>query len=189
MSAYRHENVPYAEGEREACNVFFTWEMFRPLMRGATLYVVPDTTIYDPRLLAAYLREHAITRMLFTPSLLEALLNEPSIDVTRDLASFRHVILCGEVVTTDLRARAVKLLPGVREARNGGALVPATLAASKMRVFFCVRGHLASASHAHKRKNIRNINCAPVRTRRRAGVAVESVQHQRMPRRVLRRLA
>lgn len=104
--------MPYEEDEREACNIFFTWEMFRPLLGGATLYIIPDTTIYDPTLLAKFLRENRITRMLFTPSLLEALLNEPGVDVTKDLSSFRNLLLCGEVVTTDLRARTVNLLPG-----------------------------------------------------------------------------
>jgi hypothetical protein len=29
-------------GDRVACNVFFIWEMLRPLLRGATVVIVPD---------------------------------------------------------------------------------------------------------------------------------------------------
>ena len=125
MSYYwRHQFVPYNNNnglEREACNVFFVWEMLRPLLAGATLYIIPDTVIYDPRLLVAFLAEHAITRSLFTPSLLDAvLLDTTSTTEGADaslavrLASLSTVWLCGEVVTGELRARLVAQLPHVR---------------------------------------------------------------------------
>ena len=31
---YRHNAYPYTETDREACNVFFVWEMLRPLLKG-----------------------------------------------------------------------------------------------------------------------------------------------------------
>jgi hypothetical protein len=31
---WRHVAYPYGEEEREACNVFFVWEMMRPLLKG-----------------------------------------------------------------------------------------------------------------------------------------------------------
>src|ERR671910_3083479 len=37
----------YAPGDRVGCNVFFIWEMMRPLLRGATTVVIPDDVIYD----------------------------------------------------------------------------------------------------------------------------------------------
>ena len=51
--------------------MFFNWEMLRPLLQGKTLVVIPDDVIYDPRKLGAFIQEHRVTRMLFTPSLLE----------------------------------------------------------------------------------------------------------------------
>ena len=39
------------------------------------MYVVPDSVIYDPRLLCDFLKTNKITRILFTPSLLEAVLD------------------------------------------------------------------------------------------------------------------
>ena len=36
--------------------------------------MIPDNVIYDPLLLVSFLNRHSITRILFTPSLLEAVL-------------------------------------------------------------------------------------------------------------------
>ncbi|KAH8065796.1 L-cystine transmembrane transporter [Aureococcus anophagefferens] len=88
--SYNHRAwaAPYEKtGEREACNVFFVWEMLRPLLRGATLVIIPDTVIYDPKQLADLLEKEKVTRMLFTPSLLEA------------------------VVTAELRSRVLAVAP------------------------------------------------------------------------------
>ncbi|KAH8091925.1 L-cystine transmembrane transporter [Aureococcus anophagefferens] len=115
--SYNHRAwaAPYEKtGEREACNVFFVWEMLRPLLRGATLVVIPDTVIYDPKQLADLLEKEKVTRMLFTPSLLEAVLDSPALDgaaLRRALACFRAVVLCGEVVTAELRSRVLAVAP------------------------------------------------------------------------------
>lgn len=39
------------------------------------MYIIPDDVIYDPPKLMAFLRVHKITRMLFTPSLLQTVLD------------------------------------------------------------------------------------------------------------------
>lgn len=39
------------------------------------MYIIPDTVIYDPPKLLSFLKEHKITRMLFTPSLLQTVLD------------------------------------------------------------------------------------------------------------------
>lgn len=67
---WRHVNYPFGDDERVACNVFFTWEMMRPLLKGASLYVIPDSVIYDPPLLLKFLKDNQITRVVLTPSLL-----------------------------------------------------------------------------------------------------------------------
>ncbi|KAH8045633.1 L-cystine transmembrane transporter [Aureococcus anophagefferens] len=88
--------------------------MLRPLLRGATLVVIPDTVIYDPKQLADLLEKEKVTRMLFTPSLLEAVLDSPALDgaaLRRALACFRAVVLCGEVVTAELRSRVLAVAP------------------------------------------------------------------------------
>ena len=38
----RHVLFPYGEGEREACNIFFVWEMLRPLLKGTLRFCRPS---------------------------------------------------------------------------------------------------------------------------------------------------
>jgi thioester reductase-like protein/amino acid adenylation domain-containing protein len=104
----------YAPGDRVGCNVFFIWEMMRPLLRGATTVVIPDDVIYDPKALIRFLEEYAITETLVTPSLLEAVLNSSGPDVGERLSKLRTLWLNGEVVTRTLARRAMELLPDAR---------------------------------------------------------------------------
>jgi amino acid adenylation domain-containing protein/thioester reductase-like protein len=104
----------YAPGDRVGCNVFFIWEMMRPLLRGATTVVIPDDVIYDPRALIRFLEEYGITETLVTPSLLEAVLNSSGPDVGERLSKLKTLWLNGEVVTRTLAQRAMGLLPDAR---------------------------------------------------------------------------
>jgi thioester reductase-like protein/amino acid adenylation domain-containing protein len=104
----------YGPGDRVGCNVFFIWEMMRPLLRGATTVVIPDDVIYDPNALIGFLEEYEITETLVTPSLLEAVLNASGPDVGERLSKLRTLWLNGEVVTRTLARRAMDLLSGTR---------------------------------------------------------------------------
>src|SRR5215212_109139 len=104
----------YGPGDRVGCNVFFIWEMLRPLLRGATTVVIPDDVIYDPKALIRFLEEYRITETLVTPSLLEAVLNSSGPDVGERLSKLRALWLNGEVVTRTLARRAMELLPDAR---------------------------------------------------------------------------
>lgn len=61
-------------GDRVACNVFFVWEILRPLIRGATVFTVPDEASYDPVALVELLSTRKITETLMTPTLLATIL-------------------------------------------------------------------------------------------------------------------
>jgi hypothetical protein len=111
---------PYSAGDREACSVFFVWEMLRPLLGGlpslgtksipVPLYVIPDDIIYNPARLVQYLGENAITRVLFTPSLLQLMLDTCSGEQLRaGLAAMRIIWLCGEVRAHCSRCTAAML--------------------------------------------------------------------------------
>ncbi|VDK29103.1 unnamed protein product [Gongylonema pulchrum] len=109
---YRFHKYPYEEGEREACNVFFVWELFRPILKGIRMHVIPDNVIYDPPQLCRFLNAKKITRMLFTPSLLEAVLDTQTPETIRGaFSSFGTIFLCGEVVTYSLLRRIIDILP------------------------------------------------------------------------------
>ncbi|KAJ5341156.1 Male sterility NAD-binding [Penicillium brevicompactum] len=100
-------------GDRVACNVFFIWEMLRPLLRGATVIIVPDETSYDPAALVDLLAEKKVTETLMTPTLLATVLSRYPRFGTR-VPDLRIVWLNGEVVTTDLAVKASKILPNAR---------------------------------------------------------------------------
>lgn len=100
-------------GDRVACNVFFIWEILRPLLRGATVVPVPDEASYDPTTLVELLSSKRITETLMTPTLLATILARHPHIGTR-LPDLRTLWLNGEVVTTDLARRACKALPQTR---------------------------------------------------------------------------
>ena len=104
----------YGPGDRVGCNVFFIWEMLRPLLRGATTVVIPDDVIYDPTALVRFLEEHEVSEILVTPSLLESVLDAGGTDLGERLSSLRTLWLNGEVVTRTLARRALSLLPEAR---------------------------------------------------------------------------
>jgi len=100
-------------GDRVACNVFFVWEILRPLLRGATVVTVPDETSYDPVALVELLKSKRITETLMTPTLLATVLARHQAFGNR-LKELRTVWLNGEVVTTDLARRGLRALPNAR---------------------------------------------------------------------------
>ena len=100
-------------GDRVACNVFFIWEIIRPLLRGATVIAVPDSVSYDPVALVELLSSRRVTETLMTPTLLATVLSQhPRLD--SKLPNLRSLWLNGEVVTTDLCRRAFCALPNTR---------------------------------------------------------------------------
>ncbi|XP_071951852.1 uncharacterized protein [Antedon mediterranea] len=111
---WRHQNYSFDPDERVASNVFFVWEMFRSLLKGIPLYIIPDNVIYDPPLLLEFLRKHKITRLLFTPSLLETVLDTGKADLASCLQNLKIIWLCGEVVTNGLRDRILETLPSIQ---------------------------------------------------------------------------
>ncbi len=108
----RYKISSYQPGDRVACNIFFVWEFFRPLLKGATVYIIPDDIIYDPKQLTQFLAENEITEVLLTPSLMATSLNTIDHDILQArLASLQVLWLNGEAVTTRLKHQALAALP------------------------------------------------------------------------------
>ena len=121
MSSYfaRYRFSSYSSGDRVACNIFFPWEFLRPLLKGGTVYVVPDDVVFLPRALAAFISEHQISEMLFTPSLLQGVLNSADHKLLRaQLSSLQVIWLNGEVVPTSLLKLALDVLPDAARVFN-----------------------------------------------------------------------
>jgi len=108
---WRYEHLAYEHVEREAISIFFVWEVLRPLLQGKPAYLIPDDAIYDPPKLVDFLEKYEITRVLFTPSLLEQILEVPGLDLARRLPQLKIVYLNGEVVTASLCDRFYERLP------------------------------------------------------------------------------
>ena len=114
ISSYfgRYGFSSYEAGDRVACNIFFVWEFLRPLIRGGTVYIIPDEVIFLPRMLTAFISEHGISEILFTPSLLQAVLNSADRESLRhELASLKVVWLNGEVVPASLLGQSKDVFP------------------------------------------------------------------------------
>jgi amino acid adenylation domain-containing protein/thioester reductase-like protein len=108
----RYKTSSYQPGDRVACNIFFNWEVLRPLLKGATVYIISDDIIYDPIPLIDFLAEHKITEILFTPSLLASVINSVDSDIIQSkLSSLKVIWLNGEVVTTTLKNRILEIIP------------------------------------------------------------------------------
>ncbi|KAL3928627.1 MAG: hypothetical protein SGPRY_002309 [Prymnesium sp.] len=130
----RNSRYPYVDSddkrmtrqEREGVNVMFVWEAVRPLCFGQAAVVIPDRVILDATLLAPFLAEHAVTRVLSTPSLLATFLevsgmslpsaprSDPSAALGDRLPRLRLWTVCGEVVPASLVHRTRESLPSVR---------------------------------------------------------------------------
>ena len=114
LSSYqgRYKFNAYQTGDRVACNIFFIWEFLRPLLEGGTVYVIPDDVIFLPRSLTRFISENRITEVLFTPSLLQGILNSADPESLRnELASLRVVWLNGEIVTVGCLKQALDVFP------------------------------------------------------------------------------
>lgn len=120
--------------DRVACNVFFVWEMLRPLIRGATVVAIPDKASYDPTALIAILAAKHVTETLMTPTLLSTVLSRYP-DLHQQVPDLRTLWLNGEVVTTDLCRRAVRALPHTRLLNVYSASETHEVAAGDIRTF------------------------------------------------------
>ena len=83
----------YQPGSRVGCNVFFVWECLRPLIRGGACYVVPDDIIFDSVAVLEFIQKHELTEILFTPSLMETILNTAGEEASEKLKSLQSVWL------------------------------------------------------------------------------------------------
>ncbi|WP_143203912.1 non-ribosomal peptide synthetase, partial [Streptomyces sp. CB02400] len=86
------------------------WELFWPLVTGATLVVARPDGHRDPAYLAELIRAEHVTTAHFVPSMLGAFLDEPA---AAGCTGLRRVVCSGEELPADLAARFHTVLPGV----------------------------------------------------------------------------
>ncbi|MFI9333098.1 amino acid adenylation domain-containing protein, partial [Kitasatospora sp. NPDC052868] len=78
------------------------WELFWPLLEGATLVLARPGGHRDPAYLTTLIRHHNITITHFVPSMLQAFLQDPTAPTCTTL---RAVFCSGEALPTELRDR------------------------------------------------------------------------------------
>ena len=84
------------------------WELFWPLLAGATLVVARPDGHRDPDYLRDTIQRERITTLIFVPSMLDAFLAAPGVS---GCTSLRRVVCSGEALTTALAERFAAVLP------------------------------------------------------------------------------
>ncbi|WP_404936926.1 amino acid adenylation domain-containing protein [Pseudomonas sp. JDS08PS003] len=86
-------------------------ELFAPLLQGVTSVIVPDQRLREggPAMLLEVLDQYRITRLVVIPSLLRAMLQEPSASTA--LGSLRYCFSSGEALSADLARRFFDACP------------------------------------------------------------------------------
>ncbi|MFD5142630.1 amino acid adenylation domain-containing protein [Streptomyces sp. NPDC058401] len=87
------------------------WELFWPLLTGATLVLARPGGQRDPGYLAALIRDEGVSTVHFVPSMLSVFLDEPEA-VTR-AAGLTRVVCSGEALPYEVQRRFFERLPGV----------------------------------------------------------------------------
>ena len=91
MSNYYNFNKKFFTSDRSRSTIILSWGgqlflltlfwfmVYMFCVSGIPMYIIPDTVIYDPKLLGEFIFRNKITRILFTPSLLETVINTTDI--------------------------------------------------------------------------------------------------------------
>jgi amino acid adenylation domain-containing protein len=83
------------------------WEMWVPLLSGATLVLAPDDGHFDPGALLDHVRDRGITTLQVVPSLLRTLVDRPEL---AHCGALRRVFCGGEVLPAELQRRFLATL-------------------------------------------------------------------------------
>ncbi len=114
---WRFTHVPNGPQTRMAACIFFIWEAFRPLLCGGTVFVLPKMTLLDGQALSAFLLDHQINEIQFTPSSAQVFVRHLERNPT-EFPLLECVWLCGEVVRGDLARRMDKVFSGSQRLLN-----------------------------------------------------------------------
>lgn len=103
---------PYEPHDVVGCNIFGMWDVVPALHAGIPVVLLADQTIRDPLSLGAAVTRYGITRMMLTPTLLDACLRCQQ--AVTALSRLRLLVLCGEAISPSLHKRMIEMLPCVR---------------------------------------------------------------------------
>lgn len=75
------------------------WEIFWPLMTGASCALIDEEMKYDPLLMANFIRRHRVTVAQFVPTALRIIVDA---DVVGDCRTLTHIFAGGEALPQSL---------------------------------------------------------------------------------------
>ncbi len=87
------------------------WEIFGPLLQGIKTVVIPTADRGNPRVLLDHLSRFGVTRAVFVPSLLAAIVDEMDQGYSEDLSRLSLWIVSGEPLPKSLVERFRKIFP------------------------------------------------------------------------------
>lgn len=87
------------------------WELFWPLLTGATLVLARPGGQRDPGYLAGLIHDEGVTTVHFVPSMLSVFLDDPA--AVAGAAGLTRVVCSGEALPYEVQRRFFERLPGV----------------------------------------------------------------------------
>ncbi|MFT6835801.1 MAG: thioester reductase-like protein [Francisellaceae bacterium] len=98
----RSQVIDYDSKSRVGCSIYYLWEVFRPILKGGTTYIVNDNILHDFDRLTRFIQHHNINEFLFTPSYLETMLYSDPEAADKIFSQIQTCWLNGEVVSSTL---------------------------------------------------------------------------------------
>lgn len=106
FSDYKHE-------DKVLCSIYFYWEVFRPIFKGAAAYLISEQLLLNIPQYLNLIAKFQITETLWTPSFAQMLLQCICDEDKLKLTSLKRVWLNGEVVLNELKDNLVKNFPEI----------------------------------------------------------------------------
>ncbi|NET63722.1 MAG: SDR family oxidoreductase [Moorea sp. SIO1G6] len=111
----RREQVSSSKSGYPITYLLFPWEIYRPWIKGATLYIVHDEIIYDHEQFLDLIFQNKIKELTISPSLIQSIFNTVEIEtITAKLSGLEVVWVTGEALTQKLKYQLIDRLPSAR---------------------------------------------------------------------------
>ncbi len=101
---WRYQEAGYQSSDVVACHIYLYWEVFRPLLKGAKVYILSDFELHDFNTLSDVIFQQKVTEILMTPSYAEMFWQFVKDEhLSSKLSTLSRCWLNGEVVSNLLK--------------------------------------------------------------------------------------
>jgi amino acid adenylation domain-containing protein len=137
-----YDKLRIGRGDRTVQNLsyFFdwsVWEIFITLTTGASLYMITEEVVLNPKLKLSFMRENAITVLHLTPTQQLHLLNAGENDNKGFPQTMRYLFIGAERLTLDLAKRSLEAIAAIDDCRVFNLYGPteATIMSASLEIF------------------------------------------------------